>query len=72
MAECNSPQCDWPFCGCDEHANKVIDTMEANGYTIVDTKVLRDAACQLLSSDNPGRKALGRELVKDIETSAHG
>jgi transcriptional regulator with XRE-family HTH domain len=24
--------CDWPFCGCDEHATKVIDTLQECGW----------------------------------------
>jgi hypothetical protein len=24
--------CDWPFCGCDEYASKVLETVEESGY----------------------------------------
>lgn len=24
--------CDWPFCGCDEHATKVLDTLQECGW----------------------------------------
>lgn len=32
----NDPQdCDWPFCGCDPYADKVIDAIEESGFEIV-------------------------------------
>lgn len=27
--------CDWPMCGCDPYANKVISTIEESGFSIV-------------------------------------
>jgi hypothetical protein len=43
--------CDWPFCGCDEHATKVIDTLQecdllrprSDVGTIDSLKALKDA-----------------------------
>jgi hypothetical protein len=26
--------CNWPFCGCDPYANKVIDTIEESGIKV--------------------------------------
>lgn len=32
----NSPQdCNWPFCGCDPHAEKVLEAIQESGYVIV-------------------------------------
>lgn len=32
-AGANDPQdCDWPVCGCDPYANKVITALEENGH----------------------------------------
>lgn len=31
----NDPQdCNWPFCGCDPYANKVMDAIEESGFPI--------------------------------------
>lgn len=36
----NDPQdCDWPRCGCDPYANKVIEGIEESGYEIVPVKI---------------------------------
>lgn len=32
----NEPQdCDWPFCGCDPYADKVIAAIEESGFVII-------------------------------------
>lgn len=32
----NDPQdCNWPLCGCDDHANKVIETLNESGFYVV-------------------------------------
>ena len=31
--------CDWPFCGCDEYANKVFDAIDESGLTIIPTAI---------------------------------
>lgn len=40
----NDPQdCNWPFCGCDPYADKVIAAIQESGFTLVkDTDLLRD------------------------------
>lgn len=40
----HDPQdCDWPGCGCDPYAEKVIKAIEESGFTIVRTSSLADA-----------------------------
>ncbi len=41
----NDPQeCDWPFCGCDPKADKVIEAIEESGFKIVRVESASDLA----------------------------
>lgn len=45
--------CDWPFCGCDPKADKVIEAIEESGFKIVQTHQWYDTicgACQLMDA----------------------
>lgn len=47
-SNCDPPQdCDWPFCGCDAYANKVIVSIEESGFEIV----LKGTQAAMLSKD---------------------
>jgi hypothetical protein len=38
----NDPQeCAWPQCGCDPHANKVLEHIDECGFVIVDQRLLK-------------------------------
>jgi hypothetical protein len=36
--------CNWPFCGCDPYADKVLSAVDESGFAIVDTGTAKDAA----------------------------
>lgn len=42
--------CDWPVCGCDPYANKVLDAIAESGFEIIrkeDERPKTDAHCQI-------------------------
>lgn len=43
--------CDWPFCGCDPHANRVLEALQESGYTIV-SDYAPDGEALTAASDN--------------------
>lgn len=57
----NDPaDCDWPACGCDPYANKVIDALYESG-------VLPDPGKALHAIAHPGSQGLSADEIERIE-----
>lgn len=57
----NDPQdCDWPFCGCDPKADKVIEAIQESGFTLVKDE-------DLLKDDKAGERHCGETAWVSVE-----
>ena len=68
---CDPPQdCDWPYCGCDEKANRVIERIEEGGGVVVGAADLVNLARIAAKEGSiglqigPGPEAAVRALAK--------
>lgn len=58
----NDPQdCDWPFCGCDPKADKVIEAIQESGFTLVKDE-------DLLKMTRAGDRACGETSWVSVDT----
>ena len=57
--------CNWPFCGCDEHANKVIEALQESGWNLT-IETIREARILHVIADAINRAFNERDDLKNL------
>lgn len=74
----DTPQdCDWPWCGCDPHADKVIAAIQENDFAMLPMSTLRDHIKASIKVGAPGLAdimidAIVRSTMLKVERGANG